>query len=41
MRFLILLIIIRLQSRVADPDPDRVKSGQWILIQEGKNDSQK
>jgi hypothetical protein len=29
--------------RVADPDPDwiRIESGQWIRIQEGKNDPQK
>jgi hypothetical protein len=26
--------------RVSDPDPDwiRIQSGQWIRIQEGKND---
>ncbi len=33
----------RVAGRVADPDPDwiRIKSGQWIRIQEGKNDPQK
>ncbi len=31
------------ESMVADPDPDwiRIQSGQWIQIQEGKNDPQK
>ncbi len=30
-------------ARVADPDPDwiRIQSGQWIRIQEDKNDPQK
>jgi hypothetical protein len=29
------------QTRVADPDMIRIQSGQWIRIQEGKNDPQK
>jgi hypothetical protein len=44
-KYKIFLNFAKILTRVTDPDPDpnwiRIQSGQWIRIQEGKNDPQK